>query len=39
MVLRSLAVIKSSPRLSRALLLLLPLLGGVAAWLALYKPF
>ena len=33
------AVIKSSPRLSRALLFLLPLLGGVAAWLALYKPF
>jgi len=35
----SAVVIKRSPALSRALLLLLPLLGGVAAWLALYKPF
>ncbi|MCZ6506806.1 MAG: hypothetical protein O7A98_01520 [Acidobacteria bacterium] len=33
------ALVRSSPALSRALLLLLPLLGGVAAWLAFYKPF
>jgi len=35
----SAVVIKRSPALSKALLLVLPLLGGVAAWLAVYKPF
>jgi hypothetical protein len=29
----------SSPKTARLLLLLLPLLGGLAGWLALYKPF
>ena len=33
------AVIKRSPALSKALLWLLPVLGGVGAWLAIYKPF
>jgi len=35
----SAAVIRRSPAMSKALLLLLPLLGGLAAWLAIYKPF
>jgi hypothetical protein len=28
-----------SPKMARMLLLLLPLLGGIAGWLALAKPF
>jgi hypothetical protein len=35
----SAAVITRSPRISRMLLWLLPVLAGVAAWLAVYKPF
>ena len=35
----SAAVIKRSPSLSRMLLWLLPVLAGVAAWLAINKPF
>lgn len=35
----SAVVIRRSPAISRALLLLLPILGGIAAWLAVYKPF
>jgi len=35
----SAAVIGRSPSLSRHLLWLLPVLGGLGAWLAIYKPF
>lgn len=35
----SAAVVKHSPSLSRHLLWLLPVLGGLGAWLAIYKPF
>ena len=35
----SAAVIRRSPALSKTLLWLLPVLGGVGAWLAIYKPF
>jgi hypothetical protein len=35
----SAAVVRRSPTLSRVLFFLLPLLGGIAVWLAIYKPF